>query len=188
MPRLSTLIAFFFVLPCISSARQEREPSWLLTAGPVYSQKWLGSEDKRKGGFFSLQYAKPEPRFTYWGNEGELALEGYFIYSTGGGHASWPITRSHQYGLMVIGRFWQRDRGRYRTFYEAGWGLMYANRIDFDLDQRINSTPMLGIGVVIPYQDKEIQIGFRWLHVSNGGTNGDNEGQNYLMGTVGLRF
>lgn len=187
MKRLLTLLLALSALPVYTYA-QDGEPSWLVTAGPVFSQSWLGSEDRRRGGFFSLQYAKAEPRFSFWGNRAEMAVEGYFIYSRGGGHRGWPVTRSYQYGLMLIGRYWQGQSGGVRTYFEGGWGPNYSNRLDFDIDQRLNSAPMLGVGLTVPFNGRELQFGFRWLHVSNGGTNGDNEGHNFLMLTAGLRF
>ena len=187
MTRLLTLLIALCTLPGYTFA-QRGEPSWLISSGPDFSQSWLGSEDRRRGGFFSVQYAKPEPRFCLWGTEGEMAIEGYFLYSRGGGHRGWPVTRSFEYGLLLIGRYWQGQSGGVRTYYEGGWGLDYSNRIPFDLDQRLNSAPMLGVGIATPFNGREIQIGFRWLHVSNGCTNGNNEGHNYLLATVGLRF
>ena len=187
MTRLLTVLLALSTFPSLTFA-QSGEPSWLITGGPVFSQSWLGSEDRRKGGFFSVQYAKREPRISYSGNEGEMAIEGYFLYSRGGGHRGWPVTRTFEYGLLLIGRYWHGELGGIRTYYEGGWGLDYSNRLPFDLDQRLNSAPMLGVGIAMPFNGREIQIGFRWLHVSNAGTNGSNEGHNYLMATVGLRF
>lgn len=56
------------------------------------------------------------------------------------------------------------------------------------MDLRFNSTPALGVGMVVPIGGTDVQFGVRWKHISNGGTKGDNKGENYFLFLVGLRF
>ena len=162
----------------------------MLHAGPVYGQSWLGSEDKRRGALYALQYAKIEPRLFAMGHEGELVVEAYYMYTKGGGFRSgrFPTNNSHHYGIMALARYWNRAPTQFKTFVEIGWGLQYVNTKTHDLGGLFNTTPTMGIGMKGPFEGYELILGMRYMHVSNAGVVGNNEGHNFFQFYVGVQF
>jgi len=57
-----------------------------------------------------------------------------------------------------------------------------------DLTSKINSTPMLGIGISWDTGQGEGSLGIRFLHISNAGTVQPNQGQNQLFLVYTWRF
>jgi hypothetical protein len=79
------------------------------------------------------------------------------------------------------------DRGN-GVYADIGFGVQFVDRVTFDLQSTINTTPMLGFGGVFRAGKEEVLIGLRWLHVSNGGRVKPNRGDNILFFTFGIRF
>jgi hypothetical protein len=165
-----------------------QEPKWRASAGALYGQDWLGSEDTRRGGYYALSYSRPEPRIHFWGYDGELDIEGYYMFTKGGSDFIAGPNSSHHYGVLVIGRYYQHYTRATRAFVEAGWGLQFTNRLTHDIDTRVNSTPMVGVGLISPLGGEEVMFSLRYFHISNAGTAGGNEGLNFFQLSVGLRF
>jgi hypothetical protein len=67
-------------------------------------------------------------------------------------------------------------------------GIQYNNRPSVDLSGLWMSTPTLGIGYVIPWMDDAVVASVRWMHISNAGTSGNNQGQNQLQFMLSYRF
>ena len=183
---------FCLVLLSISAigASQEdlrKRPTWYVSSFIGQSAIVLGSEDIRQGGGFSIAYERPERRFRYGSNGAKLVWEVYADRSHSINHPSSPNTRA--YGVLASARWFGNHDARGQGFYFGlGWGLQYADRTSWDLDSKINSTPMLEFGTTFPVMRREFQVGFRYLHASNAGTVGDNQGSNQLYLTVGFRF
>lgn len=180
-------ILLFLLCSCLGVAQGKGRYQRHLIFGPALSFKVLGSEDARRAYFIGAQDSRPDPRLTLWGQEADLVREFTIMESVGGGFRQWPVTHAFNYGFSLIGRYWMRLFG-HRLFLEAGWGLDYINRLTYDVYGRINSSPLVGIG--FPIGDKEVghYLSLRWKHISNAGTAGNNEGENYAQLVIGIRF
>ncbi|HXH62183.1 MAG TPA: acyloxyacyl hydrolase [Fimbriimonadaceae bacterium] len=181
---LRALGCVFVLLSTGLVARAQEKNHWAFNVGPANSFKDLGSEDARHGWYFSLQHFAHEPRFKFWGFEADFVKEAYYMHTIGGGFRVWPVTRAHNFGITLAGRFWLG----HGYFMDAGWGLDYINRLTYDVYTRLNSSPVLGFGSIVKSPMGELQVSLRWKHISNAGTAGHNEGENYLVLAVGLRF
>jgi hypothetical protein len=160
----------------------------IAVAGPVFGQHWLGSEDIRRGGYYGLQYAKPEPRFTVWNHRAQMVLEGYYMFTKGQGFDLEPVNHLHQFGGLISARYWARqDRGLER-YIEFGWGLTYGDQTTRDLDTQILSTPMIGVGTVVPIEGEELFLSARFFHISNAGFGEANQGSNQFHFLFGYRY
>ncbi len=161
---------------------------WLLWAGPTFGQPILGSEDTRRGGIYGIEYAKPEPKLRWRSHRAQIVYDAYYQYTKGQGFDGLPVNHSHSYGGIVLARYWRRCDGGLPTYLELGLGYQYANIRTQDLDSNWNTTPVIGVGVAAPIRGGEIFFGCRFFHVSNAGTCGNNQGQNQLHFTAGIRF
>jgi hypothetical protein len=179
---------FALLLVVISCCAFGQETKWRVSAGALYGQDWLGSEDTRRGAMYSFSYSHPEPRLHFWGYDAELDIEPYFMFTKGGADFIAGPNSSFHYGVLLIGRYFQHYTHATRAFVEGGWGLQYTNRLTHDIDSLWNSTPMLGVGFIVPFKGEELMFTVRYFHISNGGTAGDNEGLNFFQFSAGLRF
>lgn len=186
MPLKRSFVAVVFL--ALSTLSIAQDGLWRVSASPLWGQDWLGSEDTRRGAMYSVSYARQEPRLHFWGYDAELDIEAYYMFTKGGADFLAGPNSSHHYGVLLIGRYYQRYSKSMRGFLEGGWGLQFTNRLTHDLDARLNSTPMIGGGVVFPYRGDEVMVSLRYFHISNAGTAGDNEGLNFFQLSVGLRF
>jgi hypothetical protein len=124
----------------------------------------------------------------FWGYKAEIDYEGYYMVTKGGADFMAGPNISHHYGVMVIGRYFERYSKSARAYVEGGWGLQYTNRLTHDIDSLWNSTPMIGTGFIVPVDGDELIFSLRYFHISNAGTAGDNEGLNFFQFQVGYRF
>lgn len=161
---------------------------WGASASALFGQDWLGSEDTRRGGLYSVSRSQREPRLHFWGYDAELDYEAYYMFTKGGADFMAGPNSSHHYGLLLVGRYYQKYAKSARAFVEGGWGLQYTNRLTHDLDSLWNSTPLVGAGVIVPFERYELMLSVRYFHISNAGTAGDNEGLNFFQVRFGLRF
>ena len=128
-----------------------------------------------------LAYGRNEPRFAIPGANSELVYEAYYDQTRSPGASGQGPNSSYSYGVLAYARYrWPKKRG-WGLYATAGWGLQYTDRTSVDLDSHINSTPMLGLGVAFDTGDGEGTIGLRFLHISNAGLVGRNQGQNQLF-------
>ncbi len=110
------------------------------------------------------------------------------MLTKGGAHYIAGANSSHHYGILAVARYFQRTSALTRGFVEVGWGLQFTNRLTHDIDSRINSTPMAGAGYVLPNGPQDLVFTARYIHLSNAGTAGGNEGLNFFMLSLGVRF
>ncbi len=153
-------------------------------------QNWLilGSEDPRSGWGFSYGYARKEPRLKWWGMDGELIWEGYYLRSDSDGVNGLPPVPTHAYGLLLTARYrWKWGRA-YGVYFDYGFGVQYVDRTSNDLTLHWNTTPALGYGLLMRRGPDEYHFGVRLLHASNGGRRLPNPGQNFAVATFGVRF
>lgn len=153
-------------------------------------QNWLilGSEDPRSGWGFSYGYARKEPRLKWWGMDGELIWEGYYLRSDSDGVNGLPPVPTHAYGVLLTARYrWKWGRA-YGVYFDYGFGLQYVDRTSNDLTLHWNTTPALGYGLLMRRGPDEYHFGVRLLHASNGGRRLPNPGQNFAVATFGIRF
>jgi hypothetical protein len=173
------IFAVAFAAVCVCSHAEERVISGYANQSIIM----LGSKERRYGYGLSMQFIRPEKRFAIRNTPGELVWEGY-IEQSRSDHFFSKITGESPRKMNLIGAL---ASGRYRfgSFYaEAGWGLSIADKSAYDTDSKLNSTPTVGIG----YSAGKIQVALRLMHLSNGGTNGHNKGQNRLWLMVGTKF
>lgn len=173
----------------LAAAQQDfrNRPSWYVGSFIGQSAIVLGSEDIRQGGGFAVAYAKPEPRFRFRSVKAQMVLEGYVDRTYSVNEASSPNTNA--VGFLAMSRWHGRRDQRGQGFYfDLGWGFQLADKRTIDLDSRFNSTPVLGVGTTFPMGDQELMVGLRFLHASNAGLVGRNQGSNQFFLTVGVRF
>jgi hypothetical protein len=183
----------YLILPLLSAsviahADRNQGVDRFILAGPTFGQAFLGSEDIRRGGFYGFEYAKPEPRFRWRTNRAQMVWEGYFLSSKGQGFDNLPVNHTNAFGGLVLARYWKRGDEGLPTYFELGCGLQWASMPTQDLDSQLSSTPVIGVGVAVPFEGQELLISARIFHISNAGTKGSNQGQNQFHFLVGLRF
>ncbi len=162
------------------------QPRWYMSGHVGQSFRIMGSEDIRHGWCLGAIYAKPEPRFSNSWESGDLAYAAYITET----HSTRNISGRHSDGvgliaMMHVHRMLTESWGYY---YSLGWGLQYVSKASVDLDSQLNSSPVLGFGVISFWGKREIRIGFDYLHLSNAGLQGSNQGQNQLFFSVATRL
>ena len=163
-------------------------PSYYFNIFGGQSMTILGSEDRRTGFGVGFGYGRPEPRFHMRGVRSQLVYEAYYDHTSSRGASGMGPNQAESFGLLAYGMWrWPPRRG-FGLYATAGWGLQYTNRTSVDLDSKINSTPMLGLGVSWDTGRGEGSIGIRFVHISNAGLVGNNQGQNQLYLVYGWRF
>ena len=185
---LTATTSFAAALAVLSSLPAQDSTRWtgLLFGGQ--SVQLLGAEDSRFVSGASLQYAMPHPRVRFRNAPGELILEAYYHSSHSRGASQQPPNVSSSYGVLASARYSRPWGEGKQTFIEIGWGFQYANRRTVDLSGRLSSTPTFGAGCAFPWAGQEWVAVLRLTHVSNAGFEGNNQGQNQLLGMVGFRF
>ncbi len=187
--RLAVPVAAFLLLG--ASARGEdrnHSTTYIAWAGPQFGQALLGSEDARRGGFYSLEYARPEKRLAYKGHEGQLSFAGYYLANKGGGFDDLPVDHLHGFGALATARYWRRSTVGVPAFFEFGFGLLYINHTTRDMDSQLLTTPVMGVGIAFPVGGQEMLFSARLFHASNGGAAPPNQGFNSFQLLVGYRF
>lgn len=150
---------------------------------------WLGSEDRRKAHGFGVGYYLPAPRrLRYRGFVPELLIQGYHHRSTSPGASGVGPNGTDAYGVMALARYtFARQRG-IEWVFDMGTGMQYADMRTVDLSGRLSFTPTFGLGVALGEGRSQLLVGVRYLHISNAGLQGNNQGQNQILLTVGVRF
>ena len=94
-------------------------------------------------------------------------------------------------GVTPVLRFVDRGRGEMQPFIEAGIGVHLLSRTvsnpDAQLSTRFEFGDLVGIGLTFGSHGR-FEIGFRYVHFSNGGMREPNHGANLNMLRVGYRF
>lgn len=76
----------------------------------------------------------------------------------------------------------------YATYFEFGSGLSMADRVTGDLTSRFNFASFAGVGFFASRLPGSPRVGFRFIHISNAGTQGPNGGVNQLHFLIGIRL
>ena len=155
-------------------------PSYYFQIFGGQSMTILGSEDKRTAFGIGVAYGRPEPRFHIDGTGAQLVYEVYYDHSSSRGASGQPANETDSFGALAYARYRWPMREGFGFYATAGWGLQYSDRPTVDLDSRLNSTPMVGFGIAWDTGEGEGSIGLRFLHISNAGIVGRNQGQNQL--------
>lgn len=191
----SSLVAVLIAASCLSFADgpipdkpKLSVPSYYFGIFGGQSMTILGSEDRRTGFGVSLGYGRPEPRFHVRGVQSQLVYEGYYEHSSSRGASGFGPNQAESFGVLAYGLWRWPPRKGLGVYATLGWGLQYSNRTSVDLDSKINSTPMAGLGVSWDTGKGEGSIGVRFVHISNAGLVGRNQGQNQLYLVYGWRF
>lgn len=173
-----------------AAAVADERPRWGLIGARVNGQTFLGSEDARRGGYYGIQYSRPDPRVHFAGEDGEFVLEGYYLFTRGGGFGAEPPDSSVAFGAMMMARYWPErwSRDRWAGYYEAGIGIQHQNQSTVDLNDRWNFTPTFGLGLEYTFEEVSVLLGIRYFHISNAGLRPPNQGQNQLLFLAGVRF
>lgn len=166
--------------------RTETYKAWYLA--PMVNLPMIGSQDERAGIFIGYQSARPEKRLRFHGRDLTLVLEFNFSHTYGGGWRFRHRDKSWSTGILGIARYEKTGPSGRGFYYDFGWGVHFASESTWDLDSRVNSTPTIGAGVLIPDGNRTCQIGIRLYHISNAGFKGSNQGQNQLLLQFGVRY
>lgn len=164
------------------------ESYWSGNVAAGFGQDVLGSEDVRRGGLYGVSYSTPWNRLRYKNNRAQVVVSGYYMFTKGGGYDYLPVNHLHTYGISAAARYWNHIFKGTETFFDFGWGLSYGNKMTIDLSSRVNSTPFLGVGAVIPGTDGRLLATVRWFHMSDAGTKGNNQGLNQIQYGLSWRF
>ncbi|MFN8220655.1 MAG: acyloxyacyl hydrolase [Fimbriimonadales bacterium] len=146
-------------------------------------ENFLGSEDPRPYRHVGVAYSRPERRLRYRHLNAELVLEGYYERSTSHGVSDQPPNGTDAYGMIGYARYRTQ-----RLVWDIGWGLQYTDQRTVDISSRLSSTPVLAVSYSFPTKDTEILVGLRFMHISNAGLGGNNQGSNQLGPFVAFRF
>lgn len=193
---MKRLPALALILVGAVSHAQEPDPrqvgvsrsGWYAGSGPSLGQDIIGSEEIRRGTILFVGYRRPEKRFELWGRPGELRMEGYYMYTRGAGFFGLITDQMHSFGALASARWRFKWRTEIVPYLELGWGLVYNNQKTFDLNSRLNSTPVAAVGVEFPFFGSEAGFGVRFYHVSNAGTVGSNQGSNNFQFLFSINF
>jgi hypothetical protein len=148
----------------------------------------LGSDDVRRGygGFFS--YGRPEPKFKLWSVPAQLVFEIGADVTSSNGAIQFPPNTHGAVWAFPYARYRFRTRHGMGLYLDAGMGLYYTHQ-SHDLNSNLLTSPTVDLGVAFRNGPKdEFLVGVRFRHVSNGGTNPPNAGQNGLFLTAEYRF
>lgn len=161
---------------------------FLLTGSIGRSLLILGSEEDLMGVMLGLQYEVPRARLRFWRADARPVVEVNYQNLTGGPNDGTPNGRLVTGGILGLARFRSPLEGETAWVTGLGWGLQYGDRATRDLDSRLNSTPVVELGLSMGKPTREVLLMVRFLHVSNAGLKGSNQGQNQTYIYVAIRM
>jgi lipid A 3-O-deacylase len=92
-------------------------------------------------------------------------------------------------GSLLLRRRFRIDDARAETYIEGSSGPMWADRRVPAATSRFNFISQLGAGLVLrPHSSLPIILGYRFMHISNGGYAPRNPGLNMSSILIGARF
>lgn len=181
-------IGLLSAILCADEQRYVPEDGWVITIAPTAGQKWLGSEDLRRGTYYALQYSVQEPRFTFRGSDAQMVLEAYYQFTKGGTQPNADPNKVNAIGGLVLARYWRQFPQTLPTYFEVGMGVQLNDRVTTDINSYLNTTPVVGVGLIASIGGQEFLLGLRFFHISNGGTRRPNQGQNQLHFHIGAKI
>lgn len=155
---------------------------------PLTSLKVLGTEERRIGVMVGYQAVRPEKRFQINGQDLNLVMDYYAAYTHGSGVGAARQNAYYQAGFLGMARYERIGPSGDGFYFDAGWGFTFVSDLSIDLDTHINSTPVVDFGAILNRNGASWQVGIRLFHISNGGTNKPNRGQNQVMFMIGMRY
>lgn len=151
--------------------------------------EFLGSEDHRKARGIGIgTYMAAPRRLRYRHYVPELVVTAYHHRSTSAGVSGVGPNATDAYGVLTVARYGFAVVKGLNGYFDMGMGLQYADMRTVDLSGRLSSTPTLGLGLSFGKGQTKWLLGIRLLHISNAGFQGNNQGQNQVLFTLGVRF
>ena len=138
-----------------------------LVADSKHLSRWLPNTDAG----FALSYSKVRQArswfgYTYGDPNDHVRAETAFFFA----RHHWLMTSS------------------FRPYFEIGTGPMWSNRRVPAATSRFNFSSQAGFGVTLfPQSERPLTIGYRFSHISNGGTAQRNPGLNVHSMLIGVR-
>lgn len=172
------------ILIALSMVAPPADNDFYLTAsGSRALVPFLGSEDPRWSRTVGLAYGQNNRRLRFRNTPGRLFVEGYYERSGSPGASQQPPNQTDAYGVVTYARYRSG-----RLFFDIGWGIQYTDQRTVDISSRLSSTPIGSMGVAFQTGQSEILAGLRFIHISNAGLGGNNQGSNQLGFFVSMGF
>jgi hypothetical protein len=185
--RSKCLLVLFAILISSISAAQRR--GLYLSGFSGQSVIVFGSSDPRRSAGVGLGYSFGNQAWLRWGkHHGELNVEAYYDFSKSTGIKAFPANTTSAYGVLAYSRYYWRPKDAPNSFFDLGWGAQFLSKPSHDLESKINSTPFFDFGIVMGKEHERALVGARFMHVSNAGTVGNNQGQNQIFFLVQIPF
>ena len=176
----------FCLLGSLASAQQRH---WFSSAFAGQSMIVFGSSDPRMVGGYGIGYTFGDrAKLRIHKHPGNLIGELYYNYSKSNGIKAYPANSSSAFGVLAYSRYTWYPKEAPASFFDLGWGIQVASRTTHDLESKINSTPFFDFGIIVGPDHPRAFVGGRFMHISNAGTVGKNEGQNQIYFLVQIPF
>ncbi len=170
------------IAACLCSVAFGQKSRFYLSGFAGQSVIVFGSSDPRTTGGGGIGYTFGNVARLRWGkHHGELNMEAYYDYSKSNGVKKFPANSSSGYGLIAYSRYYWTPKDAPDSFLDIGWGVQFLSQASHDLESKVNSTPFIGFGIVMGKDHPRAYVGARFMHISNGGTVGNNQGQNQIF-------
>jgi len=174
-------LVFVALAACVFAVASAQKSRFYLSGFSGQSVIIFGSSDPRMVGGGGLGYTFGNRARLRWGkHHGELNMEAYYDFSKSNGVKEFPANTSSAYGLLAYSRYFWRPKDAPNSFLDIGWGVQFLSQTSHDLESKINSTPFIDFGFVMGKDHPRAYVGARFLHISNAGTVGNNQGQNQI--------
>lgn len=179
-------IALVALLASFASAQKSR---WYISGFSGQSVIVFGSSDPRTSSGFGLGYKFGNAARLRWGkHHGDLMGELYYNYSKSTGVKEFPANTSSAFGVLAYARYYWRPKDAPNSFFDLGWSVQVLSQPSHDLESKINSSPFFDFGIIVGKEHDRAFVGARFMHVSNAGTVGNNQGQNQIFFLVQIPF
>ncbi len=176
------------VTTCHAQEDIATKSGWFFSTAANFGQDFIGSEDTRRGGWYSVGVYRPEKRLAIRGLAAQLHVEGYYMFTKGGGFENLPVDKMHSYGILATARYWPKVFRNVNTYFDLSFGVVSNSITTRDMESKINTTPSIGAGVGWTLKECDVLAGVRLFHMSNGGTSGANQGSNNIQYILTIRF
>jgi hypothetical protein len=171
--RLAAVCCAFFAVAAVASAQDPRRSEWMLAAGFGWTIG-TGPSDP------DLQYVAVFPELAW-------PVKPTVAYTVTGYASRWFPRQGWVAGIFPVGGRIQFGTARNAPYFSAAVGAGWTNLTELDeIDRRFNLLAEWGGGIRHRMPDgKDWFAEFRYLHVSNAGTAGNNWGLNTLLIVIG---
>lgn len=186
---LSVLIVVLVFASASFSEEFSREDTfWSAEIGGGYGVMFLGSSEDRTGGFAGLEWSRPAS-FLAFRKRPDIESREVFAIRAFASEPEQSGKRSFTGITFTFGGRWVgRGRELKNLYVEAGTGPFLVNRTTQDLSSRFNFGTYIGAGLYLGSDPHAPRLGFRYLHISNGGIMPHNRGVNYFIASLGFKI